>query len=148
MEYIHSKGLVFHDVKPENIVVDATNESQLFFIDFAFSEFYINAMGESKKREIAPYFNGTPVYMARGPLNRYTHVRKDDLISLGIVLLELNGAYIPWMYKTNDDDDIEATMDIVLEEWAEYGIEVSASLIRIPSQSTHCWYFFFSENYR
>lgn len=87
-EYIHSKGLVFHDVKPSNMAIGYTNPNQIVFFDFAFSEFYVNAMGESKEREDAPVIWGTPEYMGRGPLNRYTHVRKDDLISFGLVLLE------------------------------------------------------------
>lgn len=81
-------------------------------------------MGESKAREEANEINGTPEYMARGPLNRYTHVRKDDFISFGLVLLELNGAQLPWMDATNSDDDIYETMDIVLDQWEKYGIDV------------------------
>lgn len=123
MEYIHSKGLIFHDVKPSNMAIGLTNPNQIIFFDFAFSEFYVNAMGESKEREDAPDINGTPEYMGRGPLNRYTHVRKDDFISLGLVLLELNGVELPWMNLTSEDDDIYRTMDIVLETWDDYGID-------------------------
>lgn len=82
-------------------------------------------MGEPKPREIADEINGTPEYMARGPLNRYTQMRKDDFISLGLVLLELNGVDLPWMKSTKSEDDIYQTMDIVLDEWEKYGIEVS-----------------------
>lgn len=115
--------MVFHDVKPSNIAIGLTNPNQIIFFDFAFSEFYVNAMGESKAREEAPDINGTPEYMGRGPLNRYTHVRKDDFISLGLVLLELNGVELPWMNVTSENDDIYKTMDIVLETWDEYGID-------------------------
>ncbi|XP_055304345.1 casein kinase I-like isoform X3 [Sitodiplosis mosellana] len=121
-EYIHSKGLLFHDVKPTNIAVGRTNADQIFFYDFAFSEFYVNAMGEPKAREKATELNGTPEYMGRGPLNRNTHVRKDDFISFGLVLLHLNGVRLPWMNLTNEFEDIYQTMDIVLEQWAKYGI--------------------------
>lgn len=123
------KGLLFHDVKPTNIAVGKNNGNRIFFFDFAFSEFHINAMGEPKAREEASEINGTPEYMARGPLNRYTHVRKDDFISFGLVLLELNGVELPWMDSTNEDDDIYRTMDIVLEEWEKYGIDVSQTKI-------------------
>lgn len=124
IEYIHSKGLVFHDVKPTNIAVDNNNEGHIFFYDFAFSEFYANAMGEPKPREDADEINGTPEYMARGPLNRGTQCRKDDFISLGLVLLELNGVNLPWMDLTLDTKDIYETMDIVLEQWEKHGIYV------------------------
>lgn len=81
-------------------------------------------MGEPKPREDAPEMNGTPEYMARGPLNRGTQCRKDDFISLGLVLLELNGVQLPWMNLTLDTQDIYELMDIVLEQWEEHGIHV------------------------
>lgn len=82
-------------------------------------------MGEPKVRERTREFYGSPAYMAKGPLNKGTHVRKDDLISLGIVLLKLNGVYIPWMYKINDEDAFEVIMESVFNEWTSYGTEVS-----------------------
>lgn len=143
LEFIHSKGLVFHDVKPENIAIGDANANQIFFVDFDFSKFYVNALGEFKEREEASNFSGTPEYMAWGPLNRFTHVRIDDLISLGLVLLQLNGVYIPWMYNTNDDDDIVVIMDAVLEGWNEYGIDVIIEFICYSSpRSTHFLPFF------
>lgn len=78
-------------MKPTNIAIGNEDEDEIFFFDFAFSDFHVNAMGESKEREKADISNGTPEYMARGPLNRMTTVRKDDLFSFGLVLLELNG---------------------------------------------------------
>lgn len=92
-EYIHSKGLVFHDVKPQNMAIGNIDKNKIIFFDFGFSQFYVNALGEAMEREDAIDIFGTPEYMARGPLNAKTWVRKDDLISLGLVLLRLNGDY-------------------------------------------------------
>lgn len=86
----------------------------------------MNAFGEPKQRQRAEVYNGTPEFFARGPLNRLTHVRKDDFISFGICLLELNGAYIPWMDKIDPDDGFSMIMDMVLEEWDRHSIEVSS----------------------
>ncbi|XP_055304298.1 casein kinase I-like isoform X2 [Sitodiplosis mosellana] len=122
-EYIHSKGLIFHDVKPHNIAVGRSNANKIVFFDFAFSEFYIDDMGVSKPRKEATKFYGTPDYMAWGPLNRYTQVRKDDLISFGLVLLELNGVILPWSEITKEYDNIYITMDVVLEQWNKHSID-------------------------
>ncbi|XP_031622920.1 uncharacterized protein LOC116340515 [Contarinia nasturtii] len=122
-KYIHSKGLVCVDVKPDNIAVGSADKNQIFFFDFAFSKLYVDAQGEVKKREKEDELYGTPVYMGRGPLHRLTHVRKDDLISLGLVLLKLNGVLLPWYYEVDDQYDIENQMDIVLKYWDKYGIE-------------------------
>lgn len=124
-EYIHSRGLVFQDVKPLNMAIGNTNENQIFFFDFSFSEFYVNALGEPKKREETDNLQGTPDYMAWGPLNGFACARKDDLIAFGVVLLRLNNAYLPWMDETDDDTDIETAMQIVREDWEMFGIEVS-----------------------
>lgn len=117
--------MLFNDVKPTNIAIGDTDQNQIIFFDFAFSEFYVNAMGEPKLREKTVEFHGTPQYMALAQLKRLTHVRIDDFISFGIVLLELNGVVLPWTNKTNPNDYIYTTMDIVLEEWEKHGIKVS-----------------------
>lgn len=82
---------MFQDVKPQHIAIDNSNKSQLYFLDFALCDSYVNALGEPKDREHANEFIGSPDYMARGPLNGFTHVRKDDFISFGLALLVLNG---------------------------------------------------------
>lgn len=125
-EYIHSKGLVFQDVKPLNIAVGNANENQIFFFDFATSEFYLNSSGEPRKQEKIETFRGTPEYMAYNPLNGYATTRADDLTSFGISLLELNNVDLPWMDKTDDDTDMETAMQIVRDEWDDYGIKVSS----------------------
>lgn len=96
-QYIHSKGLLFNDVKSTNIAVANNDHNQIVFSDFTFCEFYVNALGEPKVREEAK-------------------VRKDDFILFGMVLLELS--------------DIYTTMDIIFEEWEEYGMEVSLIIDR------------------
>lgn len=107
------------------MAIGNTNESRLFFFDFAFSEFYVNDHGEPRKREETEIFQGTPEYMAWGPLKGFKHTRKDDLISFGIVLLRLSDAYLPWMDKTSDSDDMETAIQIVQNDWDTYGIGVS-----------------------
>lgn len=98
-------------------------------------------MGESQARRKATSFSGSPAYMARGPLNRYTQVRKDDFISLGLVLLRLNGVYMPWMDKINDDDYFVDIMDTVLLEWVEYGTKVR-NILKVTSFFMQTYYSF------
>lgn len=62
--------------------------------------------------------------MAWGPLNGLPPTRIDDLISFGIVLLELNNVTFPWMNKISDDEDIETAMEIVRNDWKNVTIEV------------------------
>lgn len=125
MEYIHSKGLVFGDLKPENIAVGRDNAHQVFFFDFAFSDFYVNAMGEPKPREKTENPRGTVEFMGKGLLLGYKCVRKDDFTSLGVILLVFNGVQLPWEGKATIDIDVFKAMEIVLADWNKYGLKVS-----------------------
>lgn len=134
-------------MKPDNICIGSTNDtankiyligmqittipgiainlkcSLIYLIDFAFSEPVYNENGKPNERVETDQFDGTPEYMARGPLNGFTHMRKDDFISLGIVMLELNGADISWMELDLEDETIWDAMVAVLKYWDEYGLE-------------------------
>lgn len=113
------------DVKSLNMAIGNLNGNRIFFFDFAFSEFYVDALGAAKKREQTTSYRGTPEYMAWWPLNGFTATRADDLISFGINLLDLNHIELPWLDKTEEDQDIEESMEIVREEWTKKSLEVS-----------------------
>lgn len=114
-----------------NMAIDdgAEQQRKIYFFDFAFSEFYVDAMGKPKRREKADDMNGSPNFFAMDPLRMQTHVRKDELISFGICLLDMNNANLPWTEKTKGITDIFKAMSIVLSEWEKHGIEVSQTLM-------------------
>lgn len=122
--------MLFHDVKPENMAIGDGSEQQhkIFFYDFAFGEVYVNAVGEPKRREKTTEMNGTPGYFAMDPLRGQSHVRKDEIFSFGICLLDMNNADLPWLEKTNGINDIFEAMNIILNEWEKHGIEVRSKL--------------------
>lgn len=62
--------------------------------------------------------------MGLAPLLNYTQVRKDDLISLGLTLLDVHGVTLPWM-ELPELDDIWAAMASVLGSWRTTDMEVS-----------------------
>lgn len=120
--------MLFHDVKPANIAIGdgLEHQNKIFFYDFAFGEFYRNAVGEPKRRENVTEMNGTPSYFAIDPLRGQSHVRKDELFSFGICLLDMNNADLPWLEKSKGISDIFNAMNIILNEWEKHGIEVSS----------------------
>lgn len=124
LEYIHSKGLVVCDVKPSNLAIGYKNANEIFFLSFVFGESYANAFDSNKQRLNAKNIRGTPEYMSIETLNKFMPVQKDDLISLGIVLMQLNGAYIPWMNKATVQNDTFERIDIILHEWEKHPIKV------------------------
>ncbi len=84
LEYVHTRGLVHRDVKPENILVDAKGVVRL--ADFGLA----TAAGLSGAAA------GTPHYMAPEVLRRERVDRRADLYALGVVAYELLAGRPPY----------------------------------------------------
>lgn len=125
LEYIHSKGLVLCDIKPPNLAIDNENTNVIFALSFVFGELFENAFDSNMQRLKAKHIRGTPEYMSVDTLNVFKSVYADDLISLGIVLLQLNGADIPWMDIATGENDVYERIDIINSEWEKHPIKVS-----------------------
>lgn len=125
LEYIHSKGLVICDIKPLNLAIDDKNTNVIFLLSYVFGELHGNAFDSKKQRLKADYIRGTPEYMSIDALNIFRPVCADDLISLGIVLLQLNGVRIPWMDITTDENDVYERIETIANEWKKHPIKVS-----------------------
>lgn len=124
MEYIHSKGLVVCDIKPSTVAIGDGNTNEILFFTLVFGESYANAFDSNKQRLNAKHIRGTPEYMSVGMLSKLMPVPQDDLISLGIVLMQLNDADIPSMNKATGQIDLFERLDIILNEWKKHPIKV------------------------
>lgn len=135
LEYIHSQGIVYHDVKPGNIAIGSTKETadQIYFIDFSFSRPYTDEHGNWQRKETIDHF-GTPGYMAPMPLQGYTQVPKDDLIAFGLVLLELNGVVLPWLDPVLKIKGVIKQMNFVSDEWDRTNFDVTFEFLVIHSE--------------
>ncbi|CAH1117703.1 unnamed protein product [Phaedon cochleariae] len=81
LEYIHSKGIVHHDIKPSNIFIQIENNSILIQL----GDFGLACPLQSVKHSLA---FGTKLYSAPEQLAGKCNP-KSDMYSLGIVLFEL-----------------------------------------------------------
>lgn len=92
LDYAHARGIVHHDVKPENIMlVDGWNYAKIS--DFGIAE-RRGASGDAggPSTEIG----GTPAYMALERLRGERADARSDLFSLGVVLYWLIVGKLPW----------------------------------------------------
>lgn len=98
IEYIHQKSFIHRDIKPENFLVGIDNNSHLLYaIDFGLSERYRdpNTHSHVSFKEGRPLV-GTARYMS---INNHLGIeasRRDDLESLGYMLVYFLNGSLPW----------------------------------------------------
>ena len=82
ISYVHSLEIVYRDLKPENVLLDAQGHIRL-------TDFGLSKEGISNSSSGAKSFCGTPEYIAPEILNRQGHGRAVDWWSLGALLYEM-----------------------------------------------------------
>jgi serine/threonine protein kinase len=102
LEYVHKLGVIYRDLKPENVLLDSKGNIRL--TDFGLSK--ENVRGHSSG---ASSFCGTPEYIAPEVLKRQGHGRAVDWWSLGALLFEMISG-LPPFYSRNRETMFEKIM--------------------------------------
>lgn len=111
LDVLHESGYLHRDIKPENFVLgyDGNSQQIVHLIDFGLSTSYLdefkNHIPFCKKSKIS----GTLYY-----LTVFGHIgieasRRDDLISLGFMLVHLFNGKLPWAEIIEGDKDEKIT---------------------------------------
>jgi serine/threonine protein kinase len=99
LEYMHSKNFIHRDVKPDNFLMGSGNSTtQVFMIDYGLSRRYRdpNTHAHIPLVEGRP-LTGTARYASLAVAQGLEPSRRDDLESLGFVMLYLLRGSLPWM---------------------------------------------------
>ena len=98
LEYIHSKDLIHRDVKPDNFCFDL-EKRKLYIIDFGLCKKYIEDDGFHINMREGRTLLGTPNYVSINVHDGLEPSRRDDLESVGYVMLKLLHDNLEWEHE-------------------------------------------------
>ena len=108
IQFIHQKYYIHRDIKPDNFMTGrGENEKNIYIIDFGLAKKYFSV---SKSQHIkfctGKHLIGTARYCARNAHRGYEQGRRDDVESIGYVLMYFLLGVLPWQglkIKKNED---------------------------------------------
>ena len=107
MTEIHRRGIIHRDIKPSNFMFgNKTQDDNLYIIDFGLAKTYMNKNCHVERREGKSVI-GTPRFISINTHNGITPSRRDDLESLGYILIYLFLGGLPWQeyYSRNEREN-------------------------------------------
>ena len=98
IKYVHSKHHIHRDIKPDNFMTGREeNENKIYIIDFGLAKKYFSTSKNSHiKFCTGKSLTGTARYCARNAHRGYEQSRRDDIESIGYVLMYFLLGSLPW----------------------------------------------------
>jgi serine/threonine protein kinase len=108
LEWIHSKDIIYRDVKPENFLIGINDPNVIYVVDFGLcKKFRSSKTGKHLLPKLTGRFNGTLKYASPNVIKGKESSRRDDLISLGYMLIYLYKRNLPWKYNFDNINNVQ-----------------------------------------
>ena len=101
MSFIHGKGLIHRDIKPDNFVF-SQDGTDVYIIDFGLCKKYIDNDNKHIEIKSGKTIIGTPNFVSVNVHNGVEPSRRDDLISLAYIILYLINGGLPWIREVKE----------------------------------------------
>lgn len=125
LEELHKKGIIHRDVKPDNFIFGVNEaKSTLHIVDFGLAKFYTDDTGKHIALDTGRKLTGTSRYASLSVHRGNTPSRRDDLESLGYVMLYLLGGELPWQGLTISESErnvVVAELKSECKLWEQFG---------------------------
>ncbi|CAD8074060.1 unnamed protein product [Paramecium sonneborni] len=106
LEVFHSMNFIHRDIKPENFLISKEDVSLVYLIDFGLSKYYRMTDGRHIEFTQKTGVIGTARYASINTLQWMEQSRRDDLESLGYMLIYFMKGELPWSnIKALDKED-------------------------------------------
>ena len=104
VESLHKHGYLHRDLKPENFLIGAKKKQiDVFLIDFGLSKRFINpCTGNHIESRKLLTMTGTPRYCSLNAHRGWEQSRRDDLETIGIMLVYFLKGCLPWQGLKKD----------------------------------------------
>ncbi|CAD8175145.1 unnamed protein product [Paramecium pentaurelia] len=114
LEVFHSMNFIHRDIKPENFLISKEDTSLVHLIDFGLSKYYRVADGKHIEFSQKTGIIGTARYASINTLQWMEQSRRDDLESLGYMLIYFVKGELPWsnVKACNKEDKYDQILQV------------------------------------
>ncbi len=108
IQYVHEKNHIHRDIKPDNFMMGARgSEDRLYIIDFGLAKKYRSSKHKTHIQfKTKKNITGTARYCSINTHRGHEQSRRDDLESIGYVLMYFLRGSLPWQgIKCKPDED-------------------------------------------
>jgi len=104
IEYIHSRYILHRDIKPDNFVIgQGSKQHKVYIIDFGLAKKYMGRDGKHIPYKEGKSLTGTARYASVNTHLGMEQARRDDLESLGYLMMYFLRGSLPWQNMRAND---------------------------------------------